>query len=831
MATEDASRELAGSEINGVLSSMKDANKAKRRKALEKYESIVFENGEGTEQEELTEIFNYSASILGTCLSDPSEINRINASNIILKYIELSVFTEEKLLVIIPVIHHRLATVPCPEESEDVRLLYINILTGLISMFQAKMIAFMNDIVNILKEAVLDPSPEVRKAACECVCCYARATKDKFHMQSESLVKPLVKALHHQRFKNRIACIKALGDILLYGESRSIQDLSGPLAQCMMDIPQVRLVVVTVGGSLAMEMPDRYSYWQRIFPLLLSGLRDEDKDVKNKAESLWEDVGKKYEKENEEQLKEQIDFDAVPEHYPPTEKRPGVGCRSLVQKSLYHMLPGLLTDMDDWQAGPRLQAAKLLTTLVVNAESGITQYVEKILEGLVLASSDKEADVVKQVVECSEYLGYFVPPATYLPLILPRLGGGQYGERPLIVLSALARGTPAALLQESIAEIVEALANEDISHVTSQGHQSALLQVIHVLIEKCDPRDCSYSFFSVLLYIASTSEEQDTVSFAQEQLETLANKSGFDRVCTLYDLHLSAVLNTIHTTASSWNEQTPHFMIFLGLLELADQSLGRHLERVVGILCDCVPKKQDPFVSLKCLMKLHHLLKQEEHPLNSNGELERFLPVIVSDILKPFLPWHAGSTAAALRTAAVSCLVSVCQVGVASQKVSDEVKICLALIPALIEDDSEDTRHLSCEVVMNVVSSFPQLIDSETLHTLANKLVKRFDDVSAVVRLKSARVLAALFKHLPENYNPSIQTARLRDLYESATVFLDDPDEILQGAVSDALEEMGKISPEILKEVLEKDRPKFRNKHVCEKLIASMNNLQIAVVN
>lgn len=62
-----------------------------------------------------------------------------------------------------------------------------------------------------------------------------------------------------------------VGDILIYGESRSIQDLSGPLAQCMMDLPQVRLVVVTVGGALAMEMPDRYSYWQRILPLLLSG--------------------------------------------------------------------------------------------------------------------------------------------------------------------------------------------------------------------------------------------------------------------------------------------------------------------------------------------------------------------------------------------------------------------------------------------------------------------------------------------------------------------------------------------------------------------------------
>lgn len=215
MATVDTSHEFAGSDINGVLNSMKDANKAKRRKALEKYESVVFECGKGTEQDDLTEIFNYSASILATCLSDQSEINRINASNIILKFIKASVFTEEKLLVMIPVIHHRLATVPCPEESEDVRLLFINILNGLINIFQAKMIPFMNDVVNVLKETIVDASPDVRKSACECVCSFAKAVKDKFHMQSESLVKPLLKALHHQRFKNRIACIRALGKIKL----------------------------------------------------------------------------------------------------------------------------------------------------------------------------------------------------------------------------------------------------------------------------------------------------------------------------------------------------------------------------------------------------------------------------------------------------------------------------------------------------------------------------------------------------------------------------------------------------------------------------------------
>lgn len=61
------------------------------------------------------------------------------------------------------------------------------------------------------------------------------------------------------------------GDLLLYGDSKIIQDITVPLAQRAMDLPQVRLALVAVGGDLALHMPDRYSYWHRILPLLLFG--------------------------------------------------------------------------------------------------------------------------------------------------------------------------------------------------------------------------------------------------------------------------------------------------------------------------------------------------------------------------------------------------------------------------------------------------------------------------------------------------------------------------------------------------------------------------------
>lgn len=211
MATGDADNVLL-TELNSILSELQNTNKVKRRKALERLQDLSFESEPATEREAQAKILEFSLRHLVTCLRDPSEVNRIKASEIFLAFIEKTLFRQDQLLHLVPAIHHGLATVPVVEESEDVRLLQVRIISSLITQFEGQMIPYMDDVVSILKEVVLDGCPEVRKAAGECVSCFARATRDKFHMQSEALVKPLVKALRHQRFKNRIACINALGN-------------------------------------------------------------------------------------------------------------------------------------------------------------------------------------------------------------------------------------------------------------------------------------------------------------------------------------------------------------------------------------------------------------------------------------------------------------------------------------------------------------------------------------------------------------------------------------------------------------------------------------------
>ena len=44
-------------------------------------------------------------------------------------------------------------------------------------------------------------------------------------------------------------------------------------------------------GDWLLDMMDRYSFHRQLIPLLLSGFSDEVEEIRNKAKSLWNDVG------------------------------------------------------------------------------------------------------------------------------------------------------------------------------------------------------------------------------------------------------------------------------------------------------------------------------------------------------------------------------------------------------------------------------------------------------------------------------------------------------------------------------------------------------------
>lgn len=78
-----------------------------------------------------------------------------------------------------------------------------------------------------------------------------------------------------------------------------------------------------MSGYWLTQLPDRYGWWHRLLPLILTGLHDELEEIRVKAANMWDAVGRLYmeENENDRKLKDKMDFlTEDPEHYPPESK-------------------------------------------------------------------------------------------------------------------------------------------------------------------------------------------------------------------------------------------------------------------------------------------------------------------------------------------------------------------------------------------------------------------------------------------------------------------------------------------------------------------------------
>lgn len=115
--------------------------------------------------------------------------------------------------------------------------------------------------------------------------------------------------INYNNFRVRKDIIDCLCDVVMYGNNKSVSDSCSHLAQRLFDQASiVRSSVIRLVATWLLDLPDRYSYQHKLIPLLLTGLVDEALEIKEMAESLWWDVGVKYERENDQDLKDKSDF-------------------------------------------------------------------------------------------------------------------------------------------------------------------------------------------------------------------------------------------------------------------------------------------------------------------------------------------------------------------------------------------------------------------------------------------------------------------------------------------------------------------------------------------
>ncbi|GFG28909.1 hypothetical protein Cfor_12253 [Coptotermes formosanus] len=770
--------------ITKYCNALQSDEKKTRNKGLEELSKFLHEHDSELQVTEKVTIYK---NIL-RCFNDKSEACRELAVKVVTQIISSLDQEGDYFTYLMPALLQRLGGQEIAEPSEEVRLLEVSLLHCVINKYNPTLLpSYLNDIIQILVKTLMDPYPKIKRESCECAADLAETIPRHFYIQSESLITPMLQSVTHQHYRLRIVAITAIGKVIQYGNNKSVDTVIGPLAERLFDqIPMVRQAVVGVIGMWLVQLPERYSYFHRLLPLILTSLTDEVPELQAEALKLWDEAGKLYMQENENDLKDQMDFLIDdPVHYPPNETRPNLGCRTLVNRHLCKIVPPLVRELENWIVDVRLKASQLLYSLILNAEIHITHHLEKILDGMYRASGDEDARVVHNVENAAELIGYFVPPDTSCKLVLATMEDSA-NARQLRVFAAILKGSSRTTLKEKLTDIGNFLKRSETCCSKETIHQINLLNCCSNLMSLCQD-DCTvigYQLFVVMVSVLGLATEEFVTNKALECLHTLQSIEGCRSLQELFKRHIEPMLQEFEASSDSWSLCSPERFIFEAILTYAGSAIGLHLHTVGMILATCLKPEKDPEVKLKIFTILStNIVCREE--LKQAPESRTFLIKLVEDVIIPNLVWRAGRTAEAIRTAAISCLYATFQHSADSTSpftVSDTLATVMEpltpLLLTLVEDSSKKTRLITCRTLCRLMKLLRMigLHTADLVHQIYPVVLKRLDDVSDDVRQAAVMTLVKTFKPLPPDYCTEVSFGHLEVLFGTMLIHLDDPD-------------------------------------------------------
>jgi dynein assembly factor 5 len=193
--------------ITKYCNALQNEDKQKKKKALEELSKFLREHDSELEVTEKVKIYK---NIL-RCFNDKTEACREFAVKIVTDISSLDQ-KEDYVTYLIPVLLQRLGGQGIVEPSEEVRLLKVSLLHCVINKYRPTLLSsFLNDIIQILVNTLVDPYPKVKKESCECAADLAQTISRHFYTHSQSLIVPMLQSVTHQHYRIRIVAITAIG--------------------------------------------------------------------------------------------------------------------------------------------------------------------------------------------------------------------------------------------------------------------------------------------------------------------------------------------------------------------------------------------------------------------------------------------------------------------------------------------------------------------------------------------------------------------------------------------------------------------------------------------
>lgn len=262
--------------LNSICASLRSEDRSQRQSSLKKLLKFC-ESGDLTE-ENCLDIFDLVYLHILKCYADESEKCRSLSTSIVSEILQKLPRNDFYLNYIVPAIARRIGRAELIEPSEEMRHQLLEQVKDIVERYQTTpedstdyLLKVYNDLMDILKKTLTDPYPVAQRESCEIVKVLSKATPS-FHYQAESLVKPLLLMLKHKQSANRTVAIETLGIICLHitTNGECILNVISELRLLLLDsIPSVRRECGRVGGKMLQDLRDRYSYFDKILPLVL----------------------------------------------------------------------------------------------------------------------------------------------------------------------------------------------------------------------------------------------------------------------------------------------------------------------------------------------------------------------------------------------------------------------------------------------------------------------------------------------------------------------------------------------------------------------------------
>uniref|UniRef100_A0A8B9YNG7 Dynein axonemal assembly factor 5 n=2 Tax=Bos TaxID=9903 RepID=A0A8B9YNG7_BOSMU len=294
----------------------------------------------------------------------------------------------------------------------------------------------------------------------------------------------------------------------------------------------------------------------------------------------------------------------------------------------------------------------------------------------------------------------------------------------------------------------------------------------------------------------------------------------------LFRAHVSPLLEWLAASHRDWTGHSVELLQLDVVLSHSGPALGEALPQLVPILRSCLQPARDPAMRLKLFSTLTGVLLGAPETVDSQGQLHGYLDTLLQDIFVPNLQWHAGRTAAAIRTAAVSCLWALVSSGALSDgQIQDMQETLMPQILTTLEEDSQMTRLISCRIINLFLKTSNGVIDPDKLIKIYPELLKRLDDVSDDVRLAATSALVTWLQRVQSEASKCCYQSSVRHLYRELLVYLDDPEHAVQDAVLEALKAGSVLFPDLLVKETEAVLHKHRSPTYCEQLLQHLQAL------